>query len=54
MDFIYHIYSAAVKDKPEVKISDEHQGYQWLTPQACLNLPLIEDEDACIRIVYGL
>ena len=33
---------------------NEHKGFCWVTPKEALGMPIIEDLDACIRIVYGI
>ncbi|MFA6511758.1 MAG: NUDIX hydrolase [Patescibacteria group bacterium] len=52
-DFVYHIFQARIPQKPAIAIrTEEHQEYQWLTPQDALTLSLVPDEDACIRLIY--
>lgn len=54
-DFVYHIFHLPVGDRPEVVLSaDEHKDFVWLTPTKALDLPLITDEDPCIRLFYRL
>lgn len=55
LDFIYHMYQRKFEERPEITIdSREHKGFQWITPLNALTLPLIQDEDPCIRLVYKL
>ena len=54
-DFIIHIFSSAVAHQLQVILNPhEHSEYQWATPTEALSLPLIQDEDACIKHVYTL
>lgn len=54
-DFIYHMFTAKMQEKPEVKIKpDEHKSFQWVSPEEALKLPLVPDEDACIRMFYKI
>ena len=54
--FVYHMFRTRFTGDPAaVKLNpDEHIGFMWATPQKGLQLPLIRDEDACFRLVYGL
>ena len=52
-DFIYHMYRAVLDHPPVVTLSvGEHQDYRWVTAAEALSLPLIEDQDACIRLTH--
>lgn len=54
-DFIYHMSSAAFHSQPDVKINvQEHSQFTWVTPEEALKMDLIEDEDACIKLQYGI
>lgn len=53
-DFVYHMYSAQLKNKPEIKISQsEHKAAKWISPKEALSLPLIEDLDVCMELFFG-
>jgi 8-oxo-dGTP pyrophosphatase MutT (NUDIX family) len=54
--FVYHMFrTQLVGDPTAVKINlDEHVAFVWATPQEGLKLPLIQDEDACFKLVYSL
>ncbi len=53
--FVYHVFKTLLDEHPVVALkTDEHVGHQWLTPEAALRLDLIPDEDACIKLAYGL
>ncbi len=54
-DFVYHIFSVELNEKPEIKISpSEHQDFRWVTPSEALELPFIEDLDGCIKLFYDI
>ena len=54
-DFVYHVFSLKLSDRPEIKISDgEHKNFQWLTPAEALKINLIQDEDASIKMFYKI
>jgi 8-oxo-dGTP diphosphatase len=54
-DFAYHVFHLPVEAKPEVKLNlDEHKDYRWITPRDALTLPLIQDEDYCIKRFYNI
>jgi 8-oxo-dGTP pyrophosphatase MutT (NUDIX family) len=53
-DFMYHMFHYIVADDTDIIIEpSEHKAYRWVTPREALQLPLIEDEDACIELFYG-
>lgn len=55
MDFIYHMFSARLDKKPIIKINfAEHKNFQWISPAEALQIPLILDEDACIKMFYKI
>lgn len=54
-DFVYHIYHAKLEQKRKIAISDrEHKDFKWISPENALNMPLIQDLDACIKLFYKL
>ena len=54
-DFIYHMFQTTLDKKEEVTLNPtEHKDSLWLPPRDALTLPLIPDEDACIKLVYGI
>lgn len=54
-DYVYHIFHLELPDRPKVQLNtNEHKDFKWITPRAALGLPLIEDEDSCIKWFYGI
>jgi len=51
--FTYHIFRIRLERKPKITISkNEHSAYRWVSPPAALKLPLVKDEDQCIKMFY--
>ena len=54
-DFIYHIYHLQLRNKPVVKINpEEHKAFKWVSPANALEINLILDLDACIKMFYKI
>ena len=54
-DFIYHIYHLQLRNKPIVKINpEEHKAFKWVSPANALEINLILDLDACIKMFYKI
>ncbi|MBT3397711.1 NUDIX domain-containing protein [archaeon] len=54
-DFVYHIFHSPFEEKPEINLrSEEHKDFQWASPEDALGLPLVLDEDLCIKLFFGL
>jgi 8-oxo-dGTP pyrophosphatase MutT (NUDIX family) len=54
-DFIYHIFHLPLSERPVVIIDTaSHKNFQWETPCRALEMDLIPDLDACIKLHYGL
>jgi 8-oxo-dGTP pyrophosphatase MutT (NUDIX family) len=54
-DFVYHMFSERFDGRPGVRIDlDDSKESRWVTPEQSLLLPLIPDEDACIKMFYRL
>lgn len=52
-DFVYHMFHATLETLPEIIINErEHQAYTWATPEQALDMHLIEDMDACIKLFF--
>lgn len=55
IDFIYHMFHKRFDTKPNVTIKpDEHKDHIRIHPKKALELNLIEDEDACIKLYYKI
>ena len=54
-DFVYYIFHIKLGQKQEVVINhNEHKNFKWISPKNALNMPLIQDLDACIKLFYKL
>lgn len=54
-DFLYHIFHLPLNKKPILELnSDELKNHQWIKPEHALKLNLIQDEDMCIKLFYGI
>ncbi len=54
-DMEYSIFSLSLPETPLISLKeDEHTQFQWVSPQEALSLPLIPDEDTCIKMFYNL
>ncbi len=54
-DFVYHIYSLTIDERPDLVINEEeHKSHRWVTPREALEMDLIEDEAPCIHLFYNL
>lgn len=54
-DFIYHIFHAVLDGKVSIKIrSSEHLDSVWVTPKEALDMQLVDDLDACIKLFYSI
>ncbi len=52
-DFVYHIYHTELAQKNKVVMRrKEHKDFKWLSPKDALNLPIIQDLDACLKLFY--
>lgn len=53
--YFYHYHNLKLKNKVDIIIENfEHQDFVWVTPQEALNMPLIMDEDHCLKDYYGI
>jgi len=54
-DFVYHMFQTTLDKREEVILNPlEHKELVWLCPKAALSLPLIPDEEDCIKLVYKI
>lgn len=53
--FTYHMFRTQMTFNPEIiRINpNEHKDFRWVTPKDSLKMNLIDDEDACFKLVYG-
>lgn len=53
-DLTFHMFRCKASEQPGgVKISfKEHKGFTWVTPEDALQMNLMADEDACIKLMY--
>lgn len=50
-DSIFHIFETDLKSQQGIKIDlSEHKDFKWISPENALNLELIEDLDAGIKL----
>ncbi len=53
--FIYHIFRVPLSFKPAITINqDEHKAYQWVEPGNALQMNLVRELDACIKMQYKI
>ena len=54
-NYFYHYFNYQLEELPSILISEnEHKAYRWLTPEEALSLPLVLDEEHCLRDYYGI
>jgi uncharacterized phosphatase len=41
LDYVYHLFEVRLDHKPEVRLSNEHQGYKWASLQDLREMPLM-------------
>ena len=53
--FFYHHFNLKLEKIPEIIIAEgEHKAFIWVTPEEALNMPLVMDEDYCLKHFYGI
>lgn len=53
VSYVYHMFRTKYTGTRAVAINpEEHKGYTWVTPCDALNMQLMDDEDACILLVF--
>lgn len=53
VNYVYHMFKTSYNGSRAIAINpDEHKGYTWVTPCDALKLPLMDDEDICVKMVY--
>jgi len=54
-DIIYHMFHTRLPERNDVTIRpEEHKRFTWVTPQNALDMHLVEDLDACIKLFYKI
>lgn len=54
VDFEHSVFFLTVESKPRLYLDGrEHRSFTWATVEEALHLPLIEDEEACIRYFFA-
>jgi len=54
-DYMYHVYSLVLKEKPVLNINlKEHKDHKWIKHKEALSLNLIQDEDLCIKWFFKI
>ena len=52
LDYIFHMFKVDLREKPEVKLSDEHVDYQWTSPQDREALKLVPGAKEALQFYY--
>lgn len=53
--YFYHYHKTELKKETDIIIEKkEHQSFIWVTPQEALNMPLVMEEDYCLKDYYGI
>jgi len=52
--FVYILFRITYQFQPEIILSTEHQAFVWIPPSSAYSLVLMEDELACIQLVYRI
>ena len=54
-DFVCHIFHTKLTERQQIRINqEEHKAFVWASPRSALKLPLIQDQDAGIKLYYKL
>lgn len=54
-NFLYHYFYCSLEEIPQIVISpNEHKDFVWVTKEEALNMPLVLDEDHCMKDFYGI
>jgi len=53
-DFVYDMFRAPFGQEPEITLNlGEHKDSRWASPYEALRMNLVQDEDVCIKLLYG-
>jgi hypothetical protein len=54
-NFFYHYFNLKLKKLPNIVISNkEHKAFIWVTKEEALKMPLVMDENHCLKDFYGI
>ncbi|MFN7161116.1 MAG: NUDIX hydrolase [Candidatus Gracilibacteria bacterium] len=54
-DFEHNVFQVKIPEKYRITLSpEEHTSFTWVTPLEALKMPLVPDEDQCIRYFFRL
>ncbi len=54
-DFVYHMFHVKLDNENDIKINiSEHKEFRWTCPKNALEMPLIHDLGACIKLFYNI
>lgn len=54
-DFEYSVFRLEIPEKYRITLSpQEHTSFTWVTPEEALKMPLVPDEDQCIRYFFRI
>ncbi|MDH4330896.1 MAG: NUDIX domain-containing protein [Candidatus Moranbacteria bacterium] len=54
-DFVDHMFHVELDRQQKIVLRcDEHKDFKWVSPKDALQMPLIEDLDACIELFYEI
>jgi 8-oxo-dGTP pyrophosphatase MutT (NUDIX family) len=52
---VFHTFSLPLSERPTIILNpEEHEAVRWVSPHNALALPLVTDQDECIRTHYGI
>ena len=54
-NFLYHYFNYPLNEITDITLSErEHKDFTWKTPDEALDMPLVLDEDYCMKNYYGI
>ena len=54
-NFFYHYFNVKLQQIPDIVISKgEHKAFVWVTPSEALTMPLVLDEEHCMKDYFGI
>lgn len=54
-DFVYHMFHSPFKERPAIILAPrEHQNFTWVSPREALDIDIMLDLDACIKLFYKI